>query len=327
MRLKLVKDVTNFDFFGISKAALALSSVLIVGSIVAFFTMGLNFGIDFRGGSLIMAETVDSVDVAGTRAVLNGLELGDVSVTEVSNSAAELVTGEQKHIVMIRIEQQADDPAAQNETIIAVKAELDREYPGIIYLQTDSVGAKVSGELIWAGIIAVVSAVLAILFYVWLRFEWQFSVGAVASLVHDVIITIGIFCVTQIEFNLTIIAAILTIIGYSLNDTVVVFDRVRENLRKYKQMDLKELLNLSINDTLSRTIMTSLTTIIALVAMYFLGGDVIRGFTFAMIFGIIIGTYSSIFIASVLVLFLGVKRDWDKQDGGAAGTQFADIDA
>ena len=327
MRLKLVKDVTNFDFFGISKAALALSSVLIVGSIVAFLTMGLNFGIDFRGGSLIMAETVETVDVAGTRAVLNGLELGDVSVTEVSNSAAELVTGEQKHIVMIRIEQQADDPAAQNETIIAVKAELDREYPGIIYLQTDSVGAKVSGELIWAGIIAVVSAVLAILFYVWLRFEWQFSVGAVASLVHDVIITIGIFCVTQIEFNLTIIAAILTIIGYSLNDTVVVFDRVRENLRKYKQMDLKELLNLSINDTLSRTIMTSLTTIIALVAMYFLGGDVIRGFTFAMIFGIIIGTYSSIFIASVLVLFLGVKRDWDKQDGGAAGTQFADIDA
>ena len=326
MRLKLVKSETNFDFFGLSKAALAFSAALILGSIVVFFTMGLNYGIDFRGGSLIMAETTEPVDIAGTRSVLSGLELGDISVTEVSDSAAEMVTGAEKHILMIRIEQQPGDPAAQNETIIAVKAELDQEYPGIIYLQTDSVGAKVSGELIWAGVIAVVSAVLAILFYVWLRFEWQFSVGAVAALVHDVAITIGIFCVTQIEFNLTIIAAILTIIGYSLNDTVVVFDRVRENLRKYKQMDLKELLNLSINETLSRTIMTSLTTIIALLAMYFLGGDVIRGFTFAMIFGVVVGTYSSIFVASVLVLYLGVKRDWDKDDG-AAGTQFANIDA
>ncbi len=323
MRLKLVKSETNFDFFGVSKPAIALSLLLILGSFGAFFSMGLNYGIDFRGGTLILAETPDTVDEAGTRSVLNALDLGDISVTQVSS--ADALTADQ-HLLLIRIEQQDEDPAVQNDTIIQVKAELDKEYPGIIYKQTDSVGAKVSGELIQAGVLAVVLAVAAVLFYIWLRFEWQFSVGAVAALVHDVLITIGVFCVTQIEFNLTIIAAILTIVGYSLNDTVVVFDRVRENLRKFKKMELKELLNLSINETLSRTIMTSLTTLIALFALYFLGGQVISGFTFAMIFGIIIGTYSSIFIASVIVLYLGVKRDWDKPDG-EAGTQFANVDA
>ncbi len=323
MRLKLVKSDTNFDFFGVARLAIIFSILLIVASFGLFFTKGLNFGIDFRGGTLIMAETTEPVDMSQTRLLLNALNLGDISVTEVS-AATELVTEE--HLLMIRIEQQDDDPEVQNDAITGVKAELDREYPGIVYLQTDSVGAKVSGELIQAGILAVVLAVAAVLFYIWLRFEWQFSVGAVAALVHDVLITIGIFCLTQIEFNLTIIAAILTIVGYSLNDTVVVFDRVRENLRKYKQMDLKELLNLSINETLSRTTMTSFTTLIALVALYFLGGTVISGFTFAMIFGIIVGTYSSIFIASVLVLYLGVKRDWDKPEG-EAGTQFSNVDA
>ena len=187
-------------------------------------------------------------------------------------------------------------------------------------------GAKVSGELVVAGIEAVVLAVAAVLFYIWLRFEWQFSLGAVAALVHDVTLTIGVFAVMQIEFNLSIIAAILTIVGYSLNDTVVVFDRVRENLRRFKARPLKEVLNLSINETLSRTVMTSVTTLLALVALYVLGGDVIRGFTFAMIWGVIVGTYSSIFVASPILLRLGVKRDWDK-DNGAAGTQFSDVDA
>jgi preprotein translocase subunit SecF len=172
----------------------------------------------------------------------------------------------------------------------------------------------------------VVLAVLAVLFYIWLRFEWQFSLGAVVALVHDVILTIGIFSLLQIEFNLSIIAAILTIVGYSLNDTVVVFDRVRENLRRFKAKSLKEVLNMSINETLSRTVMTSLTTLLALIALYVLGGDVIRGFTFAMIWGVIVGTYSSVFIASPILLRLGVKRDWDK-DNGAAGTQYANIDA
>lgn len=325
MRLKLVKNETAFDFFGITKLTIGLSTALIIASIVAFFTLGLNFGIDFRGGSLIMVETPAPVEVGEYREILGGLDLGDVSVTEVNDPAAELL-GNVKNIAMIRIEQQGDDPAIQNDLIVRVKDTLTGIYPDIIYLQTDSVGAKVSGELVKAGILAIVLAVGAVLFYIWLRFEWQFSVGAVAALVHDVVLTIGIFCVTQIEFNLTIIAAILTIVGYSLNDTVVVFDRVRENLRKYKTKELKDVLNLSINETLSRTIMTSVTTLIALLALYFLGGDVIRGFTFAMIWGVIVGTYSSVFVASVILLRLGVKRDWDKQSG-AAGTKFADIDA
>ncbi|MEE9454968.1 MAG: protein translocase subunit SecF [Paracoccaceae bacterium] len=325
MRLKMVPNETKIDFFGISKLSMGLSSLLILGSVLAFFTMGLNFGIDFRGGSLLMVDTPEAVAVSEYRSVLDTLDLGDVSVTEITDPAAAL-KNEIKHIVLIRMEQQDGDPAVQNDLIKLVKATLSVAFNGIKYLQTDSVGAKVSGELVQAGILAIVLAVGAVLFYIWLRFEWQFSVGAVAALLHDIILTIGIFCVTQIEFNLTIIAAILTIVGYSLNDTVVVFDRVRENLRRYKKKSLSGVLNLSINETLSRTVMTSVTTLIALLALYFLGGDVIRGFTFAMIWGVIVGTYSSVFVASVILLRLGVKRDWDKPDN-AAGTQFADIDA
>jgi len=325
MRLKMVPKETKVDFFSFSKISITLSSALVIGTIIAFFTMGLNFGIDFRGGTMLMVETPELVEVSEYRSLLDGVVDGDVTVTELSDPAAAL-TGEPNHIIMVRIEQIGDDAAVQNDLIKIVKSTLSDAFEGIVYLQTDSVGAKVSGELVQAGVLAIVLAVGAVLFYIWLRFEWQFSVGAVVALVHDVFITIGIFCVTQIEFNLTIIAAILTIVGYSLNDTVVVFDRVRENLRRYKTMELKEVLNLSINETLSRTIMTSVTTLIALLTLYFLGGDVIRGFTFAMIWGVIIGTYSSIFVASVILLRLGVKRDWDKTDN-AAGTQFSDIDA
>lgn len=272
-----------------------------------------------------MVETPHAVEISEYRSLLTDVVEGDVTVTELSDPAAAL-TGDENNVIMVRIEQIGDDAAVQNDLIKTVKATLSDAFEGIVFLQTDSVGAKVSGELVQAGVLAIVLAVGAVLFYIWLRFEWQFSVGAVVALVHDVFITIGIFCVTQIEFNLTIIAAILTIVGYSLNDTVVVFDRVRENLRRYKTLELKEVLNLSINETLARTIMTSVTTLIALLTLYFLGGDVIRGFTFAMIWGVIIGTYSSIFVASVILLRLGVKRDWDKTDN-AAGTQFSDIDA
>ena len=325
MRLKMVPHGTKYDFFGISKITIGLSSFLIIGSIISFFMMGLNFGIDFRGGTMIMVETPELVEVGEYRELLGDLVQGDVSVTEISDPAAAL-TGEASHVIMVRIEQQGDDPAVQNDLIVLVKSTLSEAFEGIVFLQTDSVGAKVSGELVQAGVLAIVLAVGAVLFYIWLRFEWQFALGAVIALIHDVAITIGIFCVTQIEFNLTIIAAILAIVGYSLNDTVVVFDRVRENLRRYKKLELKEVLNLSINETLSRTVMTSVTTLIALLVLYFLGGDVIRGFTFAMIWGVVIGTYSSVFVASVVLLRFGVKRDWDKPDN-AAGTQFADIDA
>ena len=198
-------------------------------------------------------------------------------------------------------------------------------YDAMQFPSVESVGPKVSGELIQTAIIAVALAVLAILLYIWLRFEWQFAVGAVLALTHDVILTIGIFSELQIKFDLAIIAALLTIVGYSINDTVIVFDRVRENLRKYKQKDLREVLNLSINETLSRTLMTSGTTLLALIALFALGGDVIRGFVFAMIWGVIVGTYSSIFVASALLLVLGVKRDWSKKDP-AAGTRYGHID-
>ncbi len=325
MRLKLVPTETKIDFFKLTTLTVGLSAVLAVLSVVAFFVFGLNYGIDFKGGSVIRTSTPAPVEVSVYRDVLSGLELGDFTVTEVKDPGAEL-TSTERNAVMIRIEQQSDDPATQDDIIAEVKSALSSEIEGVSFLQTDSVGAKVSGELVVAGIEAVVLAVLAVLFYIWLRFEWQFSLGAVAALVHDVILTIGVFALFQIEFNLSIIAAILTIVGYSLNDTVVVFDRVRENLRRFKQKPLKEVLNLSINETLSRTVMTSVTTLLALVALYVLGGDVIRGFTFAMIWGVIVGTYSSVFIASPILLRLGVKRDWDK-DSGAAGTQYANIDA
>ena len=207
-----------------------------------------------------------------------------------------------------------------------VGAQLQTVAPDITFVSVESVGPKVSGELITTAVIAVLLAIGAVLVYIWLRFEWQFAVGAVMALVHDVVLTIGVFSELQIKFDLAIIAALLTIVGYSLNDTVVVFDRVRENLRKYKKMDLKEVLNLSINETLSRTVMTSATTLLALISLFVLGGDVIRGFVSAMIWGVIVGTYSSVFIASAALLKLGVKRDWSKQ-ANTAGNKFADIDA
>ena len=202
-----------------------------------------------------------------------------------------------------------------------VRKTLSEDIGGVIFLQVDSVGSKISGELVQKGTLAVVLAVVSVLVYIWLRFEWQFALGAVIALVHDVILTIGIFSIFRFEFNLSIIAALLTIVGYSLNDTVVVFDRVRENLRSYKSKPLIEILNLSMNNTLSRTIMTSLTTLLALLALFFVGGDVIRGFTFAMIWGVIVGTYSSIFVAAKVLSKLDVKRNWDKQESNA-GTQF-----
>ncbi|QHQ34760.1 protein translocase subunit SecF [Algicella marina] len=327
MRLRLVPEETHFDFMKFGPIGVAISGFFIVASIVVFFMMGLNFGIDFRGGSMITAATEEPADLSTYRSTLEALDIGDFTVTEISDPAGEL-TGAVPNQVTMRIEQADGDETIQQDVIAQVKGALTETFPGIVYLQTDSVGAKVSGELVQAGVLAVLLAIGAVLVYIWLRFEWQFSVGAVAALVHDVILTIGVFSLTQIEFNLSIIAAILTIVGYSLNDTVVVFDRVRENLRRFKQTPLAEVLNLSINETLSRTLMTSLTTLIALVALYVLGGEVIRGFSFAMIWGIVVGTYSSIFIASPILLKLDVKRDWSKpEDGGGAGTQFANIDA
>jgi len=322
MRLKLVPDNTNVNFFQSTRLTFGASVLAMILSIFLFFFNGLNLGIDFLGGTTIRTDSQTSVDIAAYRAALKPLNLGDVTVTEIFD-----VTKPDLNAAQIRFEAQSGEEAATVEVIRSVKAALMSLDETITFPQVESVGPEVSGELVQAAITAVLAAIGAVLFYIWLRFEWQFSVGAIAALVHDIVITIGIFSLLQIKFDLAIIAALLTIVVYSLNDTVVVFDRVRENLRKYKKTPLKDLLNMSINATLSRTVMTSLTTLIALISLFILGGDVIHGFVFAMIWGVIIGTYSSVFVASSILLRLGVKRDWDKTNDGKAGTQFAGIDA
>ena len=324
MRLKLVPDNSSINFFIRIKAIFLVSFFMVVASILIYFVFGLNYGIDFRGGTMLMVQSDKEIPINQYRSILKLADVGDTSVTEISDPGAKISSGmldKKRNIVLIRIEQVEGQDAVQNESIIKVKSKLTENINSIKFLQTDSVGAKVSKELVQKGIMSVVLAVSAVLFYIWIRFEWQFALGAVFALVHDVVITIGIFSVLGLEFNLSIIAALLTIVGYSLNDTVIVFDRIRENLKKFRKKPLLELLNLSVNETLSRTVMTSVTTMIALLSLYILGGDVIRGFTFAMIWGVLIGTFSSIFVASAALIVLGVKRDWSKPDA-EVGTQF-----
>jgi preprotein translocase subunit SecF len=297
------------------------SVVAMVASLVIWLVMGLNFGIDFLGGTTIRTESTQAVDVGAYRDALGPLGLGDVAITEVFDPTF----APDQNVSQIRIQAQPGAESVTPETIEAVRAALQAVDPSITFPSVESVGPKVSGELIVTALIAVSASLAAILFYIWLRFEWQFSVGAIAALIHDVVLTIGVFSLLQIRFDLATIAAILTIIGYSINDTVVIFDRLRENLIKYKKTDLIEVMNRSVNETLSRTLMTSGTTVLALVALLALGGDVIRGFVFAILWGVIVGTYSSVYVAKNVVLMLGVDRDPKKPSD--AGTQFADIDA
>ncbi|NHQ73397.1 protein translocase subunit SecD [Roseovarius gahaiensis] len=320
--LRLVPKDTTWDFFRRWKLSLGLSAVLIVVASGSFLLQGLNYGIDFRGGTTIRTEAVQPVDIGAYRDAIQPLQLGDVSITEVFDPTFE----DDQNVAMIRIQAQEGQESVSADVIAEVKTALQAVASDLKFTSVESVGPKVSGELIQTAMIAVALAIAAVLVYIWMRFEWQFALGAVAALVHDVVLTIGIFSELQIQFDLAIIAALLTIVGYSLNDTVVVFDRVRENLRKYKKKSLKEVLNISINETLSRTVMTSVTTLLALLALFVLGGDVIRGFVFAMIWGVIIGTYSSVFVASTVLLWLGVKRDWSKPDANQ-GNQFSNVDA
>jgi len=305
-KLQLVPEETHIKFIGLRFIALAISTAAVLCSIILVATMGLNFGIDFRGGTMIEIGTEEPADIGELRSRLGGLGLGDVQIQEFGAPTD----------VLIRIETQPGGEEAQRGAIELVRAELGDE---VEYRRVEVVGPTVSGELIEAGVLAIVLAVGMMLVYIWFRFEWQFSVGAVVALVHDVVITLGVFALLQLEFNLSIIAALLTIVGYSMNDTVVVYDRVREKLRKYKRMPLDELLDFAVNKTLSRTVMTSVTTLLALLSLYIFGGEVIRGFTFAMIWGILIGTYSSIFVAAPLLLWLGVKRDWSGAGAGEPG--------
>jgi SecD/SecF fusion protein len=310
-RIKYLPDETHLKVMRWRRPFLIGSVVAIVGCAALVPTVGLNYGIDFQGGSLIEIRTAQPADIGEIRQIANGLGYGDV---QVQGFGAE-------NDVLLRVPAQGTGDE-QNTTAEAVGAALEQAIPGTEVRRIEVVGPSVSGELLQTGVLAVVLSVAAILVYIWLRFEWQFGVAAVASLVHDVALTIGIFSILQIEFNLSIIAALLTIIGYSLNDTVVVFDRVRENLRKYKAMDLADLIDLSINETLARTIMTSATTLIALLGLYFLGPEVIAGFTFAMIWGVIVGTYSTNFIATPLLLYMNLKRDWSTTTETKAGVKF-----
>jgi preprotein translocase subunit SecF len=327
MRLRLVPQETNFDFFKYARATFGASVVAMIASIAIWLSVGLNFGIDFLGGTTIRTDATVEVDVADYRAALEELDLGDVVISRVFDPNFDA----DQYVVTVRIQAQEGVESVTPETIAAIEgALLANVDPEMTFPSVESVGPKVSGELIQTAIIAVLASLGAILIYIWLRFEWQFSVGAVAALVHDVILTIGIFSLFQIRFDLATIAALLTIVGYSINDTVVIFDRLRENLIKYKQRALRDVMNLSANETLSRTLMTSGTTALALIALLVLGGDVIRGFVFAILWGVIVGTYSSIYVAKNVVLMLGVKRDWSKPtdgSGGPGGTQFANVDA
>ena len=291
----LIPANINLRFISKKKVFFAFSALLVLASVGLFTIKGLSFGIDFKGGLMIEVRTPEAAPIADMRSRLSGLGLGEVALQEFG----------QPNDVLIRIQRQEGGEKAQQAAVVTVKKALG---PGIEYRRTEFVGPKVSDELFWDGVLAVSYAILAIMAYIWFRFEWQFGLGAVIALLHDVLTTIGIFALLGLEFNLSTVAAILTIAGYSINDTVVVYDRVRENLRKFKKMPLAELLNNSINQTLSRTLMTSVSTLLALLSLYFLGGEVIRDFSFAMIWGVIIGTYSSICLAVPLLLYLNIRR-------------------
>lgn len=290
-----VPDNTKIPFMWLRRITFTGSAVALIGSLALFAFVDMNYGIDFKGGTLfeVQAKQGDA-NIGDIRGRLGTLNLGDVQVQEFGTSTD----------AMIRVEAQGGGENAEQSVVAKVRGELDTDYD---FRRVESVGPTVSGELAWAGTIGVLASLVAILIYIWIRFEWQFAIGAIAATTHDVIMTIGFFVVTGIEFNLSSIAAILTIVGYSLNDTVVVYDRVRENLRRFKKMALPELLDLSMNQMLSRTVLTSFTTLLALVALYAFGGEVIRSFTAAMIFGVVIGTFSSIFIAAPLLIIFKLR--------------------
>ena len=285
--------MTNYNFSSIFKPANILSIILFILSVIFIAFKGLNYGIDFKGGTLIELRSINT-DISSIRNSLNDMKLGDVNVKKFGKEGD----------FLIKVEEQGDN----NNLIPKIKKQLsDSLNSEINFRRVENVGPKVSAELLQSGIIAITLSLAAMLFYIWIRFEWQFSVGAIIALFHDVIITLGVFSLLSLEINLSIIAAVLTIVGYSMNDTVVIYDRVRENLGKYHKLEIANIANLSINETLARTIITSVTTLLALFSIFILGGEILRGFSFAMILGVFIGTYSSIFVASPILKFFKVS--------------------
>ncbi|WP_306028892.1 MULTISPECIES: protein translocase subunit SecF [unclassified Stappia] len=318
MLLRMIPDNTRIRFMWLRSVSFPLSAVMFLASIALFFSVGLNFGIDFKGGTVFEMKTMESpADISAIRTQLGTLNLGDVQVQQFGAEDE----------VLVRVQQPEGGELAQQAVVSQVR-EIFGE--SVEFRRVEVVGPRVSGELAQAGMIAVIASLVVILFYIWFRFEWHFAVGAILTTINDIVVTVGLFVVLQLEFSLSSIAAILTIIGYSLNDTVVVYDRIRENLRRYKKMALPELLDRSINEMLSRTVMTSVTTLLALIALYSFGGEVIRSFTLAMIFGVVIGTYSSIFLAAPFLILLKLRpssvtggdggADADKADEGSSGS-------
>ena len=307
--LKIVPDDIAISFMRFRKLFMTISAAAVVLSLAMVFVKGMNFGIDFQGGILVEVRMPQAANLSQMRGQLGSLGLGEVSLQEFGHPSD----------VLIRIAAQEGDASAQQAAVTAVKDALGA---GVDYRRVEFVGPKVSSELLLDGVLAVGVAIMAMLIYIWLRFEWQFGLGAVAALTHDVFLTLGIFSLLGLEFNLSTVAAVLTIAGYSINDTVVVFDRIREDLRKFKTKPVPDLLNGSINATLSRTLMTSITTLVALLALFFLGGEVIRDFSFAMIFGVLVGTYSSICVASPLLLYTNVAAR--ARSGGDASEEAAE---
>jgi len=293
--IQFVPANTRIPFMRWHKVFLGVSTSFLLLSIIVIAIDGLNFGIDFRGGILIEVKTPDAADMTTMRQTLSDLQLGEVGLQEFGAPDN----------VLIRLQEQDGGEAAQQAAINKVREALGS---GVEYRRIELVGPQVSAELFRDAIYAMAAALLSIMGYLWFRFEWQFGVAGVMSLLHDVLAIVGVFALLGYEFNLTIVAAVMTIAGYSINDSVVVFDRIRENMRKYKTMPFIELIDLSINQTLSRTFLTGITTIMVLIVLYVLGGEVLRGFSFAMLFGVIVGTYSSVFVAVPLLLYMNVRR-------------------
>jgi preprotein translocase subunit SecF len=298
--LRIVPDDTKFDFMRFRRISFPLSALLSILAISLYFFHGLNFGIDFRGGTLLEVRQIEgAADLAKMRATIATLGLGEAQLQQFGGPSE----------VLIRIAEQPGGDAAQQQAVTKVKAALGT---GVEYRRTEVVGPRVSGELLSYGVVGLGLAILCILVYLWFRFEWQFALGAMIANVHDIVLTIGFMSVTQIDFDLTSIAALLTILGYSLNDTVVIYDRIREMLRRYKKLPMPDLLNASVNQTLSRSVITHVTVSLALLALLLFGGQAIHSFTATMMFGVVlVGTYTSVFIAAPILIYLGVGRGSD----------------
>ncbi len=297
--LKLVPDNTNIDFMKWRNLALILSILATVASLTLVGVRGLNLGIDFVGGQVVRTNFAQAVDIEDLRGRVSSLGLGDASIQQLSDAKT----------YQVRLPKPEGSDAAASAAVTKLRTMIQQQYPGSRVDAGESVSGKVSGELAWDGALAIALSMLGIAIYIWIRFEWQFGVGALVTLFHDVSMIFGFFAVTQLQVDLNIVAAFLAVVGYSLNDTVVIYDRIRENLRKYRKMAIVPLINLSLNETLSRTIVTSLSIMLALTVLFLLGPDVIFGLTLAILLGTFIGTYSSIYISAPMLVWLGVQPD------------------